>query len=184
MTEYAIEFHQDAPRDGYGKVHVAGCKDLRDPEPLGTDWQSGIRALGTEWEMDLDDGSIRTASCVKPAKPDEKWFVGQEVSTTDVYRTRPEVKGIVEAVGRTLVHVRVQGAVEKFRKDSGFPSSTSAYSRLMTDEDIAQEGRLADVVARLGDLGFEAKRGANDFRATFTRPVHELESIANFIAEL
>jgi hypothetical protein len=36
MTEYAVEL-ADGPRTSYGQIHVAGCRDLRDPELAGSD---------------------------------------------------------------------------------------------------------------------------------------------------
>jgi hypothetical protein len=46
--DFAIEMAQDSRR--YGFVHKLGCKDLRDPEPIGSDWRAGVDALGDEWE--------------------------------------------------------------------------------------------------------------------------------------
>ena len=54
--KYAIEMHDgttDRERRAYGVVHRDGCADLRDPEPVGTDWREGVSDLGTDWAMDV-----------------------------------------------------------------------------------------------------------------------------------
>ena len=51
--KYAIEMHDgttDRERRAYGVVHRDGCADLRDPEPVGTDWREGVSDLGTRSE--------------------------------------------------------------------------------------------------------------------------------------
>lgn len=57
--ELAIEMDQHAPRDGYGKVHKAGCRDLRDAEPIGAaESLADIPRLvedATGWEADESD---------------------------------------------------------------------------------------------------------------------------------
>lgn len=65
--EYAIEMFDgyDQPRHKYGVVHKAGCRDLRDPEPVGTDWKAGVSNLGTDWAMDVEDGLIELAPCAR-----------------------------------------------------------------------------------------------------------------------
>jgi hypothetical protein len=60
--EYAIEMHE-GPR--YSMVHKAGCKDLRDPQRIGTDWKAGVSDLGTDWEMDVQEGAVDLAPCTK-----------------------------------------------------------------------------------------------------------------------
>lgn len=62
-TEYAIEMH-DGVR-GYGVVHKAGCRDLRDPELVGADWKAGVAALGSDWELDIEEGRVKLAPCAK-----------------------------------------------------------------------------------------------------------------------
>lgn len=66
--QYAIEMHEgptDRERRAYGVVHRAGCADLRDPEPVGTDWREGVSDLGTDWAMDVEDDLIRLAPCAR-----------------------------------------------------------------------------------------------------------------------
>lgn len=58
----AIEM-RDGP--GYGKVHREGCRDLRDPEPIGEatsrDHISALAEDATGWE----DGHTGISACVK-----------------------------------------------------------------------------------------------------------------------
>lgn len=62
--EFAIEMDGSNPQR-YGIVHVMGCRDLRDPEPLGPDWVTGVAGLGTDWEDDVAEGLIRVAPCAR-----------------------------------------------------------------------------------------------------------------------
>lgn len=66
--QYAIEMFDgttERQRRAYGVVHRAGCRDLRDPEPVGTDWREGVANLGTDWAMDVDDDLVTLAPCAK-----------------------------------------------------------------------------------------------------------------------
>jgi hypothetical protein len=64
----AVELDQST--DGYGTVHRAGCRDLRDPEILGeTDTRAGAAALlydATGWEID-GPADVRFAPCARLA---------------------------------------------------------------------------------------------------------------------
>lgn len=67
-TEYEIEMDDgrgDWRTSGYGVVHRAGCRDLRDPERVGTDWRQGVAALGTDWELDVEENLVRLAPCAR-----------------------------------------------------------------------------------------------------------------------
>ena len=67
--KFEIEMYEDVTsersRKAYGTVHKAGCRDLRDPEPVGDDWRTGVADLGTDWAMDVEDGLIRLAPCAR-----------------------------------------------------------------------------------------------------------------------
>lgn len=63
MTNLVIDFYDDAP-GYYGKVHRAGCRDARDPEPLKT--TDPKRAHAEIWpEEDDDTPPALIAPCVK-----------------------------------------------------------------------------------------------------------------------
>ena len=62
---FAIEMSQDVPPSKYGVVHVKGCRDLRDPEPVGEDWKAGVSRLGTDWAEEVEDGNIHLANCAR-----------------------------------------------------------------------------------------------------------------------
>lgn len=65
--DYAIEMNDGIHDKRYGVVHRKGCAHLIDGLPLGTDWRDGVAALGTDWEMDLEDGLLPPlAPCAAP----------------------------------------------------------------------------------------------------------------------
>lgn len=64
MTKFEIEMDDKVDRK-YGVVHAAGCRDLVDPEPVGDDWRVGVANLGTDWEMDVEDGAVKLAPCAQ-----------------------------------------------------------------------------------------------------------------------
>lgn len=69
VTTYSIEFDQDLPSSKYGVVHATGCRDLRDPENVGSDWKTGVADLGTDWAMDIEDGMVKLAPCASKVVP-------------------------------------------------------------------------------------------------------------------
>lgn len=62
--QFEIEMYDDGTQK-YGTVHKAGCRDLRDPEPIGDDWRAGVSDLGSDWAMDVEDDLIRLAPCAR-----------------------------------------------------------------------------------------------------------------------
>ena len=52
QTRFAVECDDRKP-GRYAKVHIEGCRDLKDPESLGTDYVAGyIKLWGREPEAD------------------------------------------------------------------------------------------------------------------------------------
>jgi len=69
-----ISVELDQGRKSYGSVHKAGCKDLRDGEPMGdAQTLSDVRDLlikTTGWDVELSDlgHAYKIAPCVKLGK--------------------------------------------------------------------------------------------------------------------
>ena len=51
MSKFVIEMGGDSPT--YGKVHREGCRDCKDPEPVGDSWSEVVE--NWPWPEDLED---------------------------------------------------------------------------------------------------------------------------------
>lgn len=64
VSKFSIEM-DDRDSSKYCVVHATGCKDLRDPEPLGDDWREGVVNLGSWQQEDVDDNAVPLAPCAR-----------------------------------------------------------------------------------------------------------------------
>lgn len=62
--KFAIEMSSHTVK-GYAKVHKAGCKDLRDPEPFEAEPNKAAIVAGVQNATGWDDDSVALAPCVK-----------------------------------------------------------------------------------------------------------------------
>lgn len=84
---------------------------------------------------------------------EKKYFVGQEVMISDM--NSPARKGVVEKVGRTLVHVsgRRAGETEAFRLESGRRNDNYGHSSIHTMEAWEERQERSALFTRLRATG-------------------------------
>jgi hypothetical protein len=79
-----------------------------------------------------------------------KYHVGQ---TVWIATNRGRHEGVVEKVGRTLVHVRSGWSLDAYRQDTGAINDSYGHSHIWTADELAERDRRAAANKALRDRG-------------------------------